>query len=248
MVNIILLVIISVGVILIIVIVGRNFSKLSSIDTASVPEVRQAALKDKIMIDRLKRKFSDGTKKFILFSQPFYFILKKKIDEIHNKVLEIESSYKKEKEERFLKKGTPKKLRKKIGWLSAKIKELLKGNNLDEVEKKYIEIIKLNPKNIVAYKELGNLYLEQKKYKEAKEIFEYISKIENHKSISYIDLGLVLGIEQDRYISKTLVITPGIRYYQGIKNSATTQNPLSSAYSYSVEFNLGLKYIFLKRN
>ena len=78
MVNIILLVIISVGVILIIVIVGRNFSKLSSIDTASVPEVRQAALKDKIMIDRLKRKFSDGTKKFILFSQPFYFILKKR--------------------------------------------------------------------------------------------------------------------------------------------------------------------------
>jgi len=63
-----------------------------------------------------------------------------------------------------------------------------------------------------------------------------------------IDLGLVLGIEQDRYISKTLVITPGIRYYQGIKNSATTQNPLSAAYSYSVEFNLGLKYIFLKRN
>ncbi|PKP47151.1 MAG: hypothetical protein CVT95_06025 [Bacteroidetes bacterium HGW-Bacteroidetes-12] len=70
----------------------------------------------------------------------------------------------------------------------------------------------------------------------------------NSSNYENIDLGLVLGIEQDRYISKTLVITPGIRYYQGVKNSATTQNPLSSAYSYSVEFNLGLKYIFLKRN
>lgn len=74
------------------------------------------------------------------------------------------------------------------------------------------------------------------------------STILNTSNYENIDLGLVLGIEQDRYISKTLVITPGIRYYQGIKNSATTQNPLSSAYSYSVEFNLGLKYIFLKRN
>lgn len=60
------------------------------------------------------------------------------------------------------------------------------------------------------------------------------------------DLGLVLGIEQDRYLSKTLVITPGIRYNQGVLNIASNNNPYESALNYSLEFNIGLKYIFLK--
>lgn len=71
--------------------------------------------------------------------------------------------------------------------------------------------------------------------------------ISENKHYQNTDMGIVLGIEQDRYITKEFIITPGIRYYQGLKNSVTQENSLSSAYNYSLEFNLGLKYIFLKR-
>ena len=68
----------------------------------------------------------------------------------------------------------------------------------------------------------------------------------NNDTYSNTDLGIVLGIEQDRYLSKTLVITPGIRYNQGITNTANDNNPYQSARNFSLEFNIGLKYIFLK--
>jgi len=65
---------------------------------------------------------------------------------------------------------------------------------------------------------------------------------------SNVDVGIVLGIEQDRYLSKTLVITPGIRYNQGITNIANENNSYESARNFSLEFNIGLKYIFLKKS
>ena len=68
----------------------------------------------------------------------------------------------------------------------------------------------------------------------------------NNDTYSNTDLGIVLGIEQDRYLSKTLVITPGIRYNQGLTNIANDNNPYKSARNFSLEFNIGLKYIFLK--
>ena len=61
------------------------------------------------------------------------------------------------------------------------------------------------------------------------------------------DFGLVLGIEQDRYITKTLIITPSVRYNQGLVNTANENNSFESARNCSFEFNLGVKYIFLKK-
>lgn len=61
------------------------------------------------------------------------------------------------------------------------------------------------------------------------------------------DFGIILGVEQDRYITKTLVITPGIRYNQGISNITNSDSPFESSRNFSFEFNLGVKYIFLKK-
>ena len=61
------------------------------------------------------------------------------------------------------------------------------------------------------------------------------------------DLGIVIGFEQDRYITKTLVITPGIRYNQGLTNISNDNSPFESSRNFSFEFNLGIKYIFLKK-
>lgn len=74
-----------------------------------------------------------------------------------------------------------------------------------------------------------------------------VSAIKNQ--FSNLDLGIVLGIEQDRYITKELVVTPGVRFNQSLINTATQSNELmNSSRNFSVEFNVGLKYIFLKKN
>jgi len=63
-----------------------------------------------------------------------------------------------------------------------------------------------------------------------------------------LDLGVVLGIEQDRYLTKQIIITPGIRYNQGLLNISNGNNPYDAARTFSFEFNVGIKYIFLKKN
>lgn len=63
-----------------------------------------------------------------------------------------------------------------------------------------------------------------------------------------LDLGIVLGIEQDRYLTKQIIITPGIRYTQGVINIANENNPYEAARTFAIEFNVGMKYIFLKKN
>lgn len=62
-----------------------------------------------------------------------------------------------------------------------------------------------------------------------------------------LDLGVVLGIEQDRYLTKQIIITPGIRYNQGLLNISNGNNPYEAARTFSFEFNVGIKYIFLKK-
>jgi hypothetical protein len=63
------------------------------------------------------------------------------------------------------------------------------------------------------------------------------------------DFGIVLGVEQDRYITKEFVITPGIRFNQSLLNtSKPSSEMLTTSRNFSVEFNVGLKYIFLKKN
>ncbi len=68
----------------------------------------------------------------------------------------------------------------------------------------------------------------------------------NSDNYNNTDFGLVLGIEQDRYLTKQLVITPGIRYNQGLTNIANEHSAFKSAQNFSLEFNIGIKYIFLK--
>jgi len=73
------------------------------------------------------------------------------------------------------------------------------------------------------------------------------NNIDKSNAYNNLDLGIVLGIEQDRYISKEFIITPGIRFNQGLLNTANGTGNFNTSVNYSLEFNLGIKYIFLKK-
>ncbi|MCC7332209.1 MAG: hypothetical protein IT232_06355 [Flavobacteriales bacterium] len=68
---------------------------------------------------------------------------------------------------------------------------------------------------------------------------------DNFKSI---DFGIIVGIEQDRYLTKELVVSPGIRLQQGLINISSNSTNYSNNHTLGLEFNVGIKYIFLKKN
>lgn len=72
--------------------------------------------------------------------------------------------------------------------------EFLGSDNYQEAEKKYIEIVKLDPKNIRAYKGLGKVYKEQGNIKDAKSSYEQVLVIkpgdsEAKEELKKIQLG-----------------------------------------------------------
>jgi len=83
-------------------------------------------------------------------------------------------------------------------------------------------------------------------YLTSAEILSNNTSFDAKNEFKSLDLGIVLGIEQDRYLTKELVITPGIRYQQGLIN--VSNSGFDSAHTFTFEFNVGIKYIFLKKN
>lgn len=72
----------------------------------------------------------------------------------------------------------------------------------------------------------------------------------NNKDISTsfvnYDLGIVTGIERDQYLTKELILTTGVKFNQGFINTSNYQD-YNALYNSSLELNLGIKYVFLKK-
>jgi len=168
----ILLILISLSVI--IVIVSQKFSVLAALDVDSIPAEKEAKFKERIISNRLKRNLVKWTAKFSVVSAPLvkatgnFFVSKLQ------KLLEAKSNYRTHANldaEQI------------IEQLFSQAEELTKRGDLDAAEKKYIEVIGCDSKNVKAFKELGQIYFEKKEFEEAKQTFEHILKLKQDEDI-----------------------------------------------------------------
>ncbi len=170
----------------IIFIIVRKFPMLAAINVGSIKSVQEAAKKERIVALRLERKII-GVGKFLskLFL-PVGKFLKNFFKKIYNKVSGWEKSYATKKEKKV---EAPDELEQKIKTLFFGVEELVREGKFEDAEKKCIEIIALDHKNILAYKKLGAVYLEQKNYDNARETFKHILKLNPDDVETIIDLG-----------------------------------------------------------
>jgi len=203
------LVIIVICLAIILVIVIKKFPQLAMIDTSTIAKEREAEIKQKIISERLKRKFLNGWKIFLNLVRPIGQFLKLGFRKIYNKVLELERYYQ-ERGAKIMESGG---LERKIKLLFNEAEELSKKENFTLAEKKYIEIISLDKKNMKAYEELGNLYLKAKQYPEAEEIFSFILKRNPSDASVHVSLG-ELFLAKDKpgealnYFEKAVALRP----------------------------------------
>ncbi|MCK4745166.1 tetratricopeptide repeat protein [Candidatus Parcubacteria bacterium] len=191
--NIIPFIIAVISLIIILIIVIKKFSILSSIDVNSTIEEKESKLKEKIVISRVKRRFNilANLKYFTAVKQRILGFLNR-IKLFHRKLLELENRYK------FRIKSIKEKRRDNIETENLEIDAILKNgqklfneNNFELAEKKYIEAIKFDPHNMEAYQGLGKIYLQLKQYSQAEEIFKHIIKIDENNSDAFFNLGMI---------------------------------------------------------
>jgi tetratricopeptide (TPR) repeat protein len=77
-------------------------------------------------------------------------------------------------------------------WLpeATNIKVSSEENGVSTPEQIYLQAIKKNPQDKKAYEGLGRLYLQEKKFEEAIETFEFLTKLDEAEDVYWSNLGL----------------------------------------------------------
>ncbi|MCX6743399.1 MAG: tetratricopeptide repeat protein [Candidatus Parcubacteria bacterium] len=190
--NIIALIVILVCLALIVVIVYKKLPLLANFDVGSIPEEKAAQTKTKIMEERMTRKAKVIYAKITPFFKIIFNFSQRKFKVLAEKIKAWEEKYKtKTPKEVLVTKEEFVTFEKKIDNLLKEAQDLINRESYEEAEKKYIEIISLEPKNVEAYRGLGNIYFSQKQYEEAKQTFSHILKLNKTDSFAIFELAEV---------------------------------------------------------
>jgi tetratricopeptide (TPR) repeat protein len=189
--NLIPLILILVSLTVIIFVITKKFAVLANIDIDSIQKEKEAKIKEEIVSNRLKRNFLKWSSKLVKATK---FLGGKTVvlsRWAYNRLHDMRDNYKKDTEVVSEEKEAV------VENAMDEVRELQKNEDWKEAEKKLIKIISLDSQNVEAFRSLGEIYLEQKNYSDAKETFKHIIKlledeeVEEELAEAYFDLALV---------------------------------------------------------
>lgn len=231
--NIIPLILILISLAIIINIVVRKFSVLAALDIDTIQSERETKFKEQIISNRLKRNYLKTYSKIMKVLRPIGHGIGSSFSYLYKKLLDFKENYNKEM--------TPKiNEQEKVIKLYAEAEDFMKKEEFDEAEKRYIEIIGLDSKNVKAFRSLGKLYFERKDFHEAKQTLGHVLKLleKNLENVSapgentgetsllmastYFDMALIVKATDNidgclEYINKALVLEPNNPRYLDTK-------------------------------
>ncbi len=164
------IVIISISFLVIIFIISRHFSALAVLDVDNIPEEKEGRIKEKIIRERIRRRF-------VYFDKFFNEILNffdNIFEYFHLKLDSLKQKQKEEKDDKMLSKISS---GERMKILLSQAKSLTESDDWVGAEKKLIEVISLDDKNFMAFWELGEVYCSQEKWQEARQTLLYALKL-----------------------------------------------------------------------
>ncbi len=153
------------------IIIGRRASILANIDVDEIQAEKNAQLKQQIIANQLRRRFGRAGLFFAKLLKPFSKFLRNSFDWLYDKL----NAWQRSQVNREAALGQE--IDKRIDVLLYEAEELVKEERLEAAEKKYIEIIGLDPKNFRAFKDLGEVYFLKENLTEARQTLEHALRL-----------------------------------------------------------------------
>lgn len=206
------LILLSLAVIIFVII--RKFPQLSLLDVESIPEVKMERKKEEILRKKVEEKMVGFGKRQEKFWRPLFqklkelqLVFRKYVGRVQKIVLDSE---------RKLKKMRTTTSEARIG-ATALLKEAEKAGEQKDwelAEKKYIEAIRLDPKNQDAYFGLGCAYFAKNELDDAEEAFIYLTRLNPQHDGGLVKLAEIAeergNIEKAiEYYEKSLLVEDG---------------------------------------
>ncbi len=152
-------------------IIGSKFPQLILINTEVIPKERDLARKRQIMDERVRRAAKKWSGGILSFLTPLGVKVRDAFRRQVKKLLTIDRQFRNEK---ILPEN------KKISQadrLREDATKLIQAEKYGEAEKKLIEVVALDEMNEDVYRDLGNLYLEIKRWDRARDIYAFLVKL-----------------------------------------------------------------------
>ncbi len=173
-----------------------KFPLAARVDLGELPEEKQQSVKQVMLERRLQRKVRERLRKVKVIVSPWWKMLKNIAYNIYQALLEYERNVRaKRLQAKSAVEVGNNSLQQRVELLLSEAEEEMKKDNLLEAEKKLIEVVTLDPKNVKAFAGLGEIYINQRKYKEARETFLYLLKISGADADFYDKLGQIAQAE-----------------------------------------------------
>ena len=168
----------------------KKFPQTANVDVEKIPEEKQQKLKKDILEKQLEKQIKGVASKFTTFISPLTKVASKKLADLKGPLLE--------KKKHFEKKSNEVKAEKKDKGLV--LVELLdtgasfmENELYIEAEEVFIKALEIDKHESLIYKNLGEIYMQQKKYNYAIETFNYLITLEKKKiKQSVVDKDLEL--------------------------------------------------------
>lgn len=194
-----ILILLSLGTIIYITI--RKFPAMANLDVANIPAEKEAKFKERIISGRLKRGILKWYSRLNRFFRPANRAIATGFKWFYAKLIELKDSYKTDKT------LPPEDLERRVVQLFEEAEEMRRLDDIVGAEKRLIEIIGLDAKNLKAFRALAALYFEKKDFEEAKETFKYILKLKEGDEEAYDGLARIakesgdLTLAKDEYLA-----------------------------------------------
>ncbi len=205
------------SIVAIIVIILRKFPQITLLDVDNLPEVKEEKKKDQFLKNRVDKKVQENKRKIM---QKINF-LRQLWQKIQSKFRQYVGRVQKQSEH-VSELDTAQPAEEKNENISLKVDVLLKEGDVayeledyEEAEKKFIEAIRIDPKNMEAYRGLGDVYLKQDQLKEAKETYSFLLQLDDDDDSILAKLGDIAQEEGDTdqaivYYEKAILLNPNV--------------------------------------
>ncbi len=178
-----------------------KFRILSSLEVQDLHTEKEFEMKHEIIKNRIKRRFADWKQLSVIVAEPLRIGADRGaslLHKAHQYLLEVREKQRRSKVigGATLSKAPPS-LDEKINQLLQEGRGYLFEERYNEAEQKFIEVISLDKKKIDSYKGLVEVYIGQKEWEHAKEILEYVARIEKQPNVYYQLSDVYRKCEQD---------------------------------------------------
>jgi len=183
-------------------IVMRHWQQIRMLDPRSIKEERQKEEREKLIARRFERISADRLAALQRFGRTIARKTKESYKRTEQRLQAFDDLYRKVKSP-FA--ALAPSQRDRIKTLLSEARSLIRDLKWADAERRLLEVLSLDQRQIDAYKLLGTMYLRQKLYPQARETYEFLVKIRKADEATYAGLAEIADAEGNDQVAEAML-------------------------------------------